>query len=183
MYRAIREYLKNWQVVNQLMSQNKCTISYRAIIDVDSTDCVSMGESTTVGAGTVIVCKNYGGDFGRLKVGKNTYIGENNNIRVAATEIKIGDYCMISQMVSLISSNHKIPTREGTIRDAGLDTTKTGITIGNDVWIGCNVIVLPGVTIGNGAVVAAGSVVTRDVPEYALVAGNPAKVIKYRTTE
>ena len=56
-------------------------------------------------------------------------------------------------------------------------------TVGNDVWIGCNVVVLPGVTIGDGAVVAAGSIVTKDVPPYAIVAGSPARVLRYRWDE
>ena len=55
------------------------------------------------------------------------------------------------------------------------------VIIGDDVWIGGRVIILPGVTIGNGAIVGAGAVVTRDVPEYAIVGGVPAKVIKMRT--
>jgi acetyltransferase-like isoleucine patch superfamily enzyme len=54
------------------------------------------------------------------------------------------------------------------------------IRIGDDVWVGCSVQILPGVTIGNGAVIAAGSLVNKDVPENAIVAGVPAKIIKYR---
>ena len=57
------------------------------------------------------------------------------------------------------------------------------IIIGDDVWIGGHVIVLPGVHVGNGAILAAGAVVTKDVPEYAIVGGNPARVIKYRNGE
>ncbi len=57
---------------------------------------------------------------------------------------------------------------------------KNGVVIGHDVWIGQNVLVMRGVTIGNGAVVASGAVVTRDVPPYAVVGGNPARVIRYR---
>ena len=56
-------------------------------------------------------------------------------------------------------------------------------TIGNDVWIGINAIIKAGITIGNGAVIGAGSVVTKNVPPYAIVAGNPAKIIRYRYNE
>ncbi|ELA7570041.1 CatB-related O-acetyltransferase [Vibrio alginolyticus] len=58
--------------------------------------------------------------------------------------------------------------------------SKGEIVIGNDVWIGVNAIILSGVKIGHGSIVAAGSVVTKDVPDYSIVGGNPAKVIKYR---
>ena len=54
------------------------------------------------------------------------------------------------------------------------------VSIGNDVWIGCNAIIKKGIKIGNGAVIGAGSVVTKDVPAYAIVVGNPGKIIKYR---
>lgn len=60
---------------------------------------------------------------------------------------------------------------------------KEGITIGNDVWIGMNVIILNGVTIGNAVTVAAGAVVTTDVPDYCVVGGVPAKIIKHKCTE
>lgn len=57
---------------------------------------------------------------------------------------------------------------------------KRKVTICDDVWIGARVIILPGVTIGTGSIIGAGAIVTKDVPEYAVVAGTPAKVIKYR---
>jgi len=65
----------------------------------------------------------------------------------------------------------------------GHPKTKGNVTIGSDVWIGAEAIVLSGVTIGNGAVIGARSVVTKDVPPYAIIAGNPARVIKYRFKE
>ena len=58
---------------------------------------------------------------------------------------------------------------------------KSSLKIGNDVWIGARVIVLPGCkTIGNGVIIGAGAVVTKDIPDYAIVGGNPAKILKYR---
>ena len=57
------------------------------------------------------------------------------------------------------------------------------VNIGNDVWIGARVTILPGVKIGNGAIIGAGSVVTKDVPDFAIVGGNPARVIKYRNSK
>ena len=68
-------------------------------------------------------------------------------------------------------------------REGGIAVAKGDIVIGDDVWIGENAIICSGVTIGQGAIVAAGAVVTKDVEPYAIVGGNPAKVIKYRFDE
>lgn len=70
------------------------------------------------------------------------------------------------------------PSQLAAFRDRVRDRPDT--VIGNDVWIGHGALILPGVTIGNGAIIGAGAVVARDVPDYAIVAGNPARVIRYR---
>lgn len=76
------------------------------------------------------------------------------------------------------SENHVTTRTDIPIKDQGV--THRGIVVEDDVWLGSGVIVLDGVRVGTGAVVAAGSVVTRDVPPYAIVAGVPAQVIRYR---
>lgn len=115
----------------------------------------------------------------RLIVGDGTFIGEFNNIRATGGEIIIGKYCNISQHCSLIASNHL--TKKGIyISNQPWDEERTGIVIGDDVWIGANSVVLPGVKVGSGAVIGAGAVVTKDVPENTICVGNPARVIKYR---
>jgi len=99
--------------------------------------------------------------------------------------LRIGRYCGISYHVKFIMDDgkHKVdrvtcyPFRKNKI---GIDT---GITVGNDVWIGINSTILYGVTIGNGVIIAAGSVVTHDIPDYCVVGGVPAKIIKRRCTE
>jgi acetyltransferase-like isoleucine patch superfamily enzyme len=93
--------------------------------------------------------------------------------------IVIGDRTLIGYETCIFSSNHSIPPKGENIFGAG--HVKKPVEIGNDVWIGARSIILPGVTIGNGAVVAAGSVVTKDVQENTIVAGVPAKVIRKRT--
>ena len=95
--------------------------------------------------------------------------------------VKIGDWVRIAHRVSIISEEHLF-------NDPSLPIYKQGkigkeVIINDDVWIGCGVIILKGVTIGRGAVIGAGSIVNKDVPEMAIVAGNPARVIRYRNVD
>ena len=114
-----------------------------------------------------------------LSIGENTYIGEFNNVRAGGGGITIGNNCLISQHITITASNHCF-RKNLTINSQLWDIEKHSIIIGDDVWVGANSVILPGVTVGNGAVIAAGSVVTKDVPEYAVVLGSPAKILKYR---
>ncbi|WP_352629335.1 CatB-related O-acetyltransferase [Mesorhizobium sp. M0496] len=105
----------------------------------------------------------------------------------------IGAFCAFAREVIFIcQANHPTETASNFgLQDQILGTktsmeylrTKGPIVIGNDVWVGARATIMSGVTIGDGAVVAACSVVTKDVPPYAIVAGNPARVIKYRFSE
>ena len=126
-----------------------------------------------------------------IRVGKKTY-GEINVIDCspADTKLYIGSYCSIAPGVQfLLGGEHQLYSIStypfkvksfGEVREAG---SKGDIIVKDDVWIGCNAIVCSGVTIGQGAVVAAGAVVTKNVEPYAIVGGNPAKKIKYRFEE
>lgn len=88
--------------------------------------------------------------------------------------VRIGDYVMIGPHTLITTVNHPISPMG---RRKYLSVAKP-VTIGNDVWIGGNVTILPGVTIGNNVIVAAGAVVTKDVPDNSLVGGVPAKLIR-----
>ncbi len=114
-----------------------------------------------------------------LRIGQRTAINEFNNIRASGGEIVIGDNCLISQFVSIIAANHSI-ARGIAIRDQPVDTTRNRIMIQDDVWIGTHAVILPGVTIGTGSIIAAGAVVTENIPECVIAAGVPAKPIKAR---
>ena len=182
MFDAIREYLRNWKQIKALRLKSGCFVSYRAHLQLESLSQIDLGSGSTVWPGTCICAQSVNKpDLTKLVVGKHTYIGENNNIRLADAMVTIGDHCMISQQVSIISTNHLIPGRDKITALSGLDLRKAGVEIGNDVWIGCNAVILPGVRIGNGAVIGAGSVVTGDIPEYAIALGNPARIVKSRT--
>jgi acetyltransferase-like isoleucine patch superfamily enzyme len=112
-------------------------------------------------------------------------------------KLKIGKFCSIAWNVTIfLGGNHRIdwiatypfPTPDGRWpkvqeREHEYLATKGDVTIGNDVWIGSDVTIMSGLTIGDGAVIGTGSVVTRDVEPYAIVAGNPAKLLRKRFTE
>ena len=115
--------------------------------------------------------------------GRNLAIGDDVDIALnvlidTSGGVTIGDRTLIGYGVKIISSNHHIPPNKENIFGAG--HSKREVLIGKDVWLGANVIVLPGRTIGDGAVVGAGSVVTKDVPAFTIVAGNPAKFVRVR---
>lgn len=128
-----------------------------------------------------------------VNIGSYTYIGENSIFQ----NTSIGNYCSISREVfcglgshplDLFSTSPLFYRRHNTfgleiVNDDSSYVEYQPITIGNDVWIGARAIIMDGVTIGNGAVIAAGSIVTKDVPPYAIVAGVPAKTIRYRHNE
>jgi len=142
----------------------------------------TLGRHSSIGDYTVLtISRGEGGQDleSGIVIGDGTYIGEHNNIRAGGGVIRIGNKCLVSQGIAIIASNHSI-ARGAYITDQPWDTKKLGVTIEDDVWVGCNAAILPGVRVGTGAVIAAGSVVSRDVPEYAIVGGVPAKVLKYR---
>ncbi|UCE37882.1 MAG: acyltransferase [Thermoplasmata archaeon] len=92
--------------------------------------------------------------------------------------VEIGNWVRIAHRTSIISEDHGYKRRDIPISLQKKKGKK--IVIGDDVWIGCDVKILKGVKVGKGAVIGAGSVVTKDVPNFAVVVGNPAKIIKYR---
>ncbi|PSW21984.1 sugar O-acetyltransferase [Photobacterium sanctipauli] len=117
---------------------------------------------------------NFFCDYGyNITVGKNFYMNANGVI-LDCGKVTIGDYVMIGPNVTLCTAGHPLDAKT---RYTYEEFAKP-ITIGDKVWIGANVLVLPGVTIGDGAVVGGGSVVTKDVPADTVVVGNPARVVK-----
>ena len=99
---------------------------------------------------------------------------------VTHASVTIGCNTMIAQGVKLVAMNHSFMKKDQLIKNQGIDLNKMGITIGSDCWLGAGSVVLPGVNIGDGVVVGANAVVLMDVPDYAIVVGNPARIIKYR---
>jgi maltose O-acetyltransferase len=112
-----------------------------------------------------------------IEIGDYTGLGENCQV---PDNIKIGRDVMMGPDVLIVGKNHEfsnvhLPMRLQGTRDA------SPVVIGDDVWIGARAIILPGITIHKGAIIGAGSVVTRDVPAFSICAGNPARIIKVRS--
>lgn len=110
---------------------------------------------------------------GDVVIGNHTRIGLHNTIIGPVT---IGSHVNLAQGITVTALNHNFEAPERRIDEQGVSTQQ--VIIGDDIWIGANAVVLPGVTIGNHCVIAAGAVVTKDVPPHSLVAGVPAKIIK-----
>lgn len=163
-------------------------ISRRVQKENNSID-LSIGQGSVISANIV-----FESSTGTIQIGKNSFIGGSSLICI--DNINVGDNVLISWGCTIIDSNsHSLDhvTRSNDVKDwaKGIRENKIGhyknwddvshspIFIGDNVWVGFNSIILKGVTIGNGAVIAAGSVVTKNVPDFAVVGGNPAKIIKY----
>ena len=124
------------------------------------------------------------GFFKNVSVGNSIYVGPRSNFNCMLAEIRLGNHIMVGPDVLFITGNHRYDV-VGKYMDEITNKDKTqdddqDIVVEDDVWIGLRSIILKGVTIGEGAIIAAGSVVTKNVEPYKIVGGVPAKVIKDR---
>lgn len=159
---------------------NSVTIDNNVTINALSYRGVELGDNVTIRAGSIIECSGVLQFIGEgIKIGRNTGISQNAFIG-SRGYIEIGSDVLIGPRVTIYSENHVFQNRDKLIREQGVK--RVGIFIGNDVWIGTGVTILDGVKIGDGVVIAAGSVVINDIPPYAIVAGVPAHVKKFRKT-
>lgn len=134
---------------------------------------VSLGSDVILKEGARLCPTN---EQARIAIGDWTTVGYHTFL-FATTEITIGRNCLIAPFCYLVDANHGL-RRDQLMREQEMSAAP--IRIEDDVWLGTRVVVLKGVTIGRGAVVGAGTIVTSDVPEYAIVAGNPAAIVDYR---
>lgn len=117
-----------------------------------------------------------GGPEARISLGFGTFL--NQGVMVSATDrIEIGEHCMFANGCLITDANHRFDDLERPIPWQGF-TSKGPVTIGDNVWAGANVVITSGVTIGRRTVIGANSVVTSDLPDFAICAGAPAKVLR-----
>lgn len=111
-----------------------------------------------------------------ITIGNNSGIGTRSVVGRGAS---IGDNVMMGPECMIFTRNHAFARVDIPMNQQGMKEFEP-VSIGNDVWIGARVTILPGVHIADGCIIGAGAVVTKDIPEYAIVGGNPARVLKYR---
>ena len=118
-------------------------------------------------------------DYGNhIKVGKNFFCNYNCTI-LDVGRVTFGDNCLLAPNVAIYTAGHPIhPDSRNSLYEYGID-----VTIGDNVWIGGNVVIMPGVNIGSNCVIGAGSVVTKDIPAWSVAAGNPCRVLRKITDE
>ena len=118
-------------------------------------------------------------DYGsHIEVGKNFFANYNCTI-IDVARVTIGDNCQMAPNVSIYTAGHPLhPVSRNSRYEYGMP-----VSIGDNCWIGGNTVIVPGVTIGDNCVIGAGSVVTKDIPDWSLAAGNPARVIRRITEE
>ena len=136
-------------------------------------NCASVGVNVKVNG----VCK---GLNGRVSIGDHSSLNPGARF-LGKGKIKIGRYLHCGQNLTIITSNHNYDSTAFIPYDK--IRINKDVIIKDFVWIGDSVLITPGVTIGEGAIIAAGALVTKDVPDYAIVGGAPAKVLKYRNIE
>lgn len=167
--------------LNQIYAGSGVSIQEGVVLNALSKEGVHLGDNSSIGANSVI--KVSGSMF---ELGKGFWIGKNSSLANdcfvgAAGGVEIGDYVAIGQCVRFHSENHDFSDVSKKICEQG--TTHKGIKIGDDCWIGAGAVFLDGAVVGNGCVVGANAVVNGVFPDYSVIAGVPARIIRNRKDE
>ncbi len=142
---------------------------------------IQFGDNVSIGAFSRVIVSTSLNEIGdKISIGNNVGIGEFAYLGGAGS-LEIGDECIIGQYLSCHPENHNYQDTTISIRHQGV--TRKGIKIGKNCWIGSKVTILDGVEIGNGSIIAAGTVVNKSFPENSIIGGVPAKLLKTRTHE
>jgi len=136
---------------------------------------IFIGDGVFLGRNTILLCKN-----GDIQIGKGTMLSCNCEV-FSGSKVTIGQNCEIAAYTYLIGGDHRYADSDVPVAEQGL--VSRGISIGDNVWLGAGVKVVDGVSIGRDCIIGAGAVVLKDIPDFSLAAGVPAKVIKSRLEE
>lgn len=137
---------------------------------------IAIGRNSTIGENSIFTVNDRTLKHITLKVGNNCFIGRNNFFAVGKA-IEIGDYCIFGNNCSLMCSDHIFESPLVPYRMSGATTNKI-IQIGANCWFGINVSIIGDVKIGHGSIIGANTVITKDIPPFSIVVGNPSKIIK-----
>ncbi len=132
---------------------------------------------SNIGENVVIKRKSYFGDGSQIVVGNNSQLGQNSRLN---GPIRIGSYVMMGPDVIMMAVTHDISDHTKYMIDPTNPSIEKQIIIGDNVWIGTRVIILPGVEIGNNCIIGSGAVVTKSFPNNCVIGGVPAKILKLR---
>ena len=157
------------------------TIEDGCFIQALSKGGMTVGNNFSLGRNSIIECTGVIRELGEeLVIGDNVGIAANAFIAMRG-KIEIGNNTIFGPNVSIHAENHNFSDIDKPIKLQG--ATRKGVKIGEDCWIGSKAVILDGVTIGSHSIIAAGAVITKDIPEYCIAGGVPAKVIKMRKEE
>jgi acetyltransferase-like isoleucine patch superfamily enzyme len=179
-------------IVNSEVDENSEIFGNVRIVDSDIHAGASVGDNSIIKSSFIdrYVSIHRNNTVHASKIEKHSYTGPNTIVLHAS----IGSFCSISWNVSIGGANHDYERftthsflyNKNSILNPGVESYnrfQNKCIVGHDVWIAANAVILRGITVGTGSIIAANAVVTKDVPPYAIVAGNPAKVLKYRFSD
>ena len=169
-----RRQIKNWR---NTLRQPSIELDLEVRGPAEAMNYLVVGSGVEIDRGCIFWFSEDTAASPKLTIGNGSYIGPNCYLG-SHSPVTLGENVLVGAFSYIISANHCYSDRTRLIRSQGYDTAP--IIIEDDVWIGCHVTILPGVEIGRGAVVAAGAVVSKSIPEYEVWGGVPAKFIKTR---
>lgn len=169
----IIQLFRNWRFKNKLSCDPQNIYVEKSVEVIRYTQNINIADNVLIKEGTKLCSTNKNAI---IKIGENTTIGYYNMI-FSSFKIEIGDNCLIAPFAYIVDANHGI---KGNKLINQQDLEAKPIRIHNDVWVGAGVKILAGTEIGSGAVISANSVVSGQIPENAIVVGNPGRVMSYR---